>query len=157
MSSKVTFVSYEEHLEALRLKESLSESRSTKICKFFLAQGFVPASLFGEAVQDITEFEPHARGVLYRDPAIEPKKAFFGLITRNPERVFLGRIWFGRHNEKNVTDNHWVFEAYGLQYVELVKKLIEAIAEEFDVEITIVLVSETAHLEFRDSGDISCC
>lgn len=131
MSNKVEFVDYQEAL-------------SIKVGRFLFSKGFDLASCTGLASNSLVE--TCSLGILCKDPEAKPQKYFFGLITREPRREFIGRVWLS-NTARGANEQNWVLEAYGRKHVELVRQLAEEMASTFNAKITIRLVREQSALE----------
>lgn len=138
MSNKVKFVNYQEPL-------------SIKIGRFLLERGYDHASSIGVA-NPLTK--TNALGILRKDPDVKPRKSLFGLITHKPRRTFLGVLWLD-DKVRGANDQVWVFEAYGRQYIELLKELSEDMTATFGVNIELRLVREQPEIEryYSDFSD----
>jgi hypothetical protein len=131
MNDKVEFVDYQESL-------------SIKVGRFLLSKGFDLASSTGLASNSLVATD--SLGVLRKDPEARPRTYLFGLIKREPRRMFLGTVWFS-NSPRGTTEQSWVFEAYGRKHVELVRQLAEEMASTFNVKITLRLVREQPDVE----------
>jgi hypothetical protein len=85
----------------------------------------------------------HTRGFLLNKTLLNS-----GFLQRflMPYREFIGCLYFN-NKEKGATHKEWVFEVYGRQHVELVRKVAEDLSEEFKVDIHVRLDSEEAQYE----------
>ncbi len=131
MNNKVESVDYQESL-------------SIKVGKFLLLKGFDLASCTGLALDSLVE--TCSLGILREDPEARPRTYFFGLIRRDPRRVFLGTVWFS-NSMRGATEQNWVFDAYGRKHVNLVRQLAEEMASAFNVKIALRLVHEQPDVE----------
>lgn len=120
------------------------ELLSIKVGRFLLLKGFDLASRIGVALNVLVE--TCSLGILYKDPEAKPRTYLFGLIKIEPRRMFLGTVWFNDNN-RGATEQNWVFDAYGREYVELVRQLAEEMASTFNVKVTIRLVREQPDVE----------
>jgi len=131
MNDRVEFVDYRESL-------------SIQVGRFLLSKGFDLASSNGLA--EHTLVQSGSLGILLRDPEAKPRKYLFGLITREPRRMFLGTVWFS-NSPRGASEQNWVFEVYGRKHVELVRQLAEEMALVFNVKIVLHLVREQPDVE----------
>ncbi len=130
---------------------SYNEATSIKVGRLLLAKGFCPASCMGESLVALAHSD--SVGILYKDPGLKTRSFFFGLIKKEPRRVFIGTIWFRYHN---ADEKNWVLEVQGRQYVEMLAHLAEEIASVCNVKIDLRLTQEQPEVEhfFSDiSGD----
>lgn len=141
MSIETKLVDYEEPL-------------SFTVGRFLLRRGFNLASKFPVAQGAL--FEDDSIGVLYKDPKARPRTYLFGLVKRAPSRMFLGTIYFREKRYgssissikgRDATKQNWVFEIHGSEYVELLMQLTEEMASNFNIKITLRLVSDWPILE----------
>ncbi|HET8575084.1 MAG TPA: hypothetical protein VFM02_02835 [Candidatus Paceibacterota bacterium] len=139
MNDKVTLVDYQESL-------------SIMVGGFLVSKGFDLSNSTGMAARSLVQSD--SLGILYKNSETKPKTYLFGLIKREPRRIFLGTIWFN-NSPRNATEQNWVFETYGRKYVELTGQLAEEIASTFNVKITLRLVREQPDVETYFS-DYSC-
>ncbi|PIR86507.1 hypothetical protein COU13_00515 [Candidatus Kaiserbacteria bacterium CG10_big_fil_rev_8_21_14_0_10_43_70] len=131
MSDKVEFVDYQESL-------------SIKVGRFLLSKGYDLASCTGLASNSLVETD--SLGILRKDPEARPREYLFGLITRDPRRMFLGTVWLS-NGSLGATEQNWVFEAYGRKHVELARQLAEEMASTFNVKIALRLVRDQPDVE----------
>jgi len=126
MSDNVTFVNYK-------------ESISIKVWRYLTLKGYVPAS----SIRIKTNDPQYAKafGILYKNPEAKKRNIFFGLIKREPRMGFLGVLSFDTV-KCNLNTQIWDFEIYGTKCVAMAKALAKDIASEFNIKITIILVSE---------------
>lgn len=120
------------------------ESISIKVGGFLLSKGFDLASITGHALDSLVATD--SLGVLRKDPEARPRTYLFGLIKRDPRRMFLGVIWFS-NSLRGATERNWVFETYGRKHVELTRQLAEEMASTFNVKIALRLVREQPSVE----------
>lgn len=74
-------------------------------------------------------------GILYTDPALKPKKYFFGLITIKPRPTLLGMLHFP-NSPRNPDNEEWLFEmCSGHSYTSQAMKLIADLRSEYGVRI----------------------
>lgn len=137
MNDKVELVDYQEHL-------------SVKVGRFLLSKEFDLASSDGYALGSPVKTD--SLGLLRKDPEARPRTSMFGLIKREPRRMFLGTVWFS-NSERDATEQNWVFEAYGHKYIELFRQLAEEMASTFKVKIALRLVREQPRVEPYYSDD----
>lgn len=72
-------------------------------------------------------------------------RGLLGLLKRN-RRFYLGTLFFDTDSE-----DEWLFEAYGREQLDRIKKIIEQISASCDVKILIRLVQEESAVENFDS------
>ncbi|MFA6447566.1 MAG: hypothetical protein WCW31_04940 [Patescibacteria group bacterium] len=140
-------------MNAQESRVSYNEATSIKVGRLLIAKGFCPASCIGESL--VTLDHSDSVGILYKDPELKTRSFFFGLIKKEPRRVFIGTIWFS-NALRNADENNWVFEVQGRKYVEMLKRLAEEIASVCNVKIDLRLTQEQPEVEhfFSDiSGD----
>lgn len=135
MNSKVELVDYQESL-------------SIKVGQFLLWKEFAVADNIGMASHSL--IQSNELGILYKDPEAKPQTYIFGLIKREPRRMFLGIIWFN-NSARGAHEQNWIFEVYGRKYIKIVKQLAEEMAFIFNTKITIRLVREQLHVEIYPS------
>lgn len=120
-------------------KVEFIEPPSIKAGRLLVSKGFGLASSIGIASNSPNETS--SLGVLHKDPDMKPRKYLFGLFEREPQRVFLGTIWFDSDG-RGAHEQHWVFEIRGRKYVELCAQLAKDMASTFNVQIVLRLVQE---------------
>ena len=120
------------------------ESLSIKVGRFLISKGFDLADSTGMAARSLAQSD--SLGILRKDPEAKPRTYLFGLIKREPRRMFLGTVWFS-NSPRGATEQNWVFEAYGRKHIELVRQLAEDMASTFKVKIALRLVREQPDVE----------
>jgi hypothetical protein len=129
-----------------------SEPFSIKVGKLLLSEGFDLASCTGFAKYELVE--DNSLGILCKNLEAKPKKYLFGLIKKEPRKIFFGTVWFN-NSARGANEENWVFEVYGRKYIGLVRELAEDMALTFNVDISIRLVQEQPDFESRPC-DFSC-
>jgi len=132
MNDKVEFVDYQ-------------ESISIKVGRFLLSKGFDLADSTGMAICSLVQSSE--LGILRHDPEAKPRKYLFGLIKREPRRMFLGTVWFSNSARVCASEKNWVFEAYGRKHIDMVRQLAEEMASTFNAKISLRLVREQPDVE----------
>jgi len=122
-----------------------NEASAIRVGQILRSKGFCPASCMGERLTTLQNDD--SIGILYKDPDLKPRSFLFGLIKREPRRVFIGTIWFS-NDLRNADKTNWVFEVKGRRYVEMLKRLAEEIASACNVKIDLRLIAEHPEVEF---------
>ncbi|OGG61113.1 hypothetical protein A3C87_03105 [Candidatus Kaiserbacteria bacterium RIFCSPHIGHO2_02_FULL_49_34] len=131
MNANVSLVDYAEHV-------------SIKAGEFLLAKGFDLATSSGIAGAPLKVTD--SLGILQKIPGAVPKEYFFGLITVQPRRKFLGTIWF-KDSLRNATEGDWIFELHGRENLAQVQELAGGMASTFNVKIRLHLTCEHSRTE----------
>jgi len=92
-------------------------------------------------------------GILQSNPNKKKIRHLFGLISyeKRQRKRFLGMIWFSDES-RGANDKNWIFEMYGREHVDLVKKIAGEMSAKFDVKITVKLMSHMPRYEYMDDG-----
>lgn len=121
------------------------EPLSIKVGNLLLSKGYRLASCIGNEEDILRASE--CVGIL---GAKRPRR--FGLFRQRS--VFYGTIWF--QNERlHASEESWVFEIYGHDHAESMRRLANEMAKIFKVKITVRLVSEQPDVETLMS-DFDC-
>jgi hypothetical protein len=119
---------------------NFDEALSIKVGRTLLACGYVPADSSRYVLKNLVR--DNSLGILYKDPDARVWH-FLGIFPIKPRRIFLGTIWFN-DKERGASEQKWFLEAYGSMYADIVESIAKKLANTFEVDITIQLISDQA-------------
>lgn len=125
------------------------EALSIKVGRFLLMEGYFLASCRGVIQSNAELIESDSLSIAYTCPLRKAQQWLGGLIQRKARRVILGTIWFKNRDE--ASDQNWLIEAKGRQYVDLIMRLSQQLASTFNVTVDVRLVKEEIELEVYGS------
>lgn len=107
---------------------------SVRTAELLIEKGFSLANEHGVAL-DLGSLRRHYNlGILLEDPDAKLIKHFFGFIKRRPRRKLIGEITF-HWKSIGADGKNLIFEAYGREYVDMLKEIADEMASKFNVNI----------------------
>jgi hypothetical protein len=118
---------------------------SIAVGKKIVELGYLPAYYGGQLIKEVSRMS--YLGLVKVDPSFDPKKSklrFLGIQPKAP-LLYIGNIEFGEDGQ----GKDWRFSVLGSDYLAEMKQLADVLAQEFDVNIKVMLESENPQKGYR--------
>lgn len=129
-------------------KVSYLEDPAVMAGGFLQSKGFVLADKHGIASKP--DYYADSLGLLineHSDAKPSTRKSLLSsFVIEKPRRKFIGRLWFN-NRARSADEKHWVFEVFGMAYVDHAKQMADEMAALLSVDIVLYLASDLAKAE----------